>query len=244
MAMARSSIQQLVADFWERVGYEEPFPRSLERAIMLAAPVVILKANAGRLDTQYVQKWLTDRNIALPAPWRPRRLRGCLVAYRGQAAIFVDGTLSADEARVVLAHEFGHYLAEYERPRTRIIRRLGAALLEVLDGDRPPSREEEFAAALAGIEFGVHVHFMERGFKSATAALVTQVEQTGDVVGAELVAPARAVIASIRRGLEDDRLIALLRAEFGLPVDYARWYAALLAKRIKRQKTFSQLLGL
>jgi len=137
--MMTSLAMQLVADFWERVGYQESFPRTLERAIMSTMPAFVVKVHRRRLDTHYVRDWLRDRDVALPAPWKPRRLNGCLVAYRGEAAIFLDGTLPCDDARVMIAHEFGHFLAEYHGPRLRAVRRLGDSVVEILDGDRAPA---------------------------------------------------------------------------------------------------------
>jgi hypothetical protein len=150
--------KQLVDDFWERVGFQEPFPRTLERAIMSTTPVFVVKVHRRRLDTGYIRDWLREREVSLPAPWKQRRLDGCLVAYRGEAAIFLDGTLSPDDARVIIAHEFGHFLAEYEWPRMRAWRRLGDSVVEILDGARQPTPNERIAATLADVQLGVYVH--------------------------------------------------------------------------------------
>ena len=170
--MRARSVERLAADFWDRVGYKEPFPRSLERAIMSVAPVFIVKVHRQRLDTGYIRGWLRDRDVSLPTPWKERCLNGCLVAHRGQAAIFLDGTLTAEEMRVVVAHEFGHYLAEYEWPRSRALRRLGSSILDVLDGDRAPIASERIAATLANVAIGVYVHYMDRSGDSKIAGLV------------------------------------------------------------------------
>jgi hypothetical protein len=233
---------QLVADFWDRVGYQEPFPRSLERAIMSTTPVFVVKVHHRRLDTRYVQDWLRDRQVFLPAPWKQRKLNGCLVAYRGEAAIFLDGTLSADEARVALAHEFGHFLAEYEWPRMRAQRRLGASVIEILDGDRPPTPNERMASTLADVQLGVYVHYMDR--TSSARTLVGRVERTAEIVAAELVAPQRELIAKFA-GMEPCHALitAALCRDFGLPPAYADWYASRLVKLCTGKKSFSQVLG-
>jgi hypothetical protein len=237
--------KQLVAEFWEQVGYHEPFPRTLERAIMSTTPVFVVKVHHCRLDTRYVQDWLRDRNVSLPAPWKQRTLNGCLVAYRGEAAIFLDGTLSADEARVTIAHEFGHFLAEYEWPRMRAWRRLGESVVEILDGDRLPTPNERIAATLADVQLGVYVHYMDRTNDLAGRALVSRVERTADIVAAELVAPQHAVVAKMNENavLNYASVTALLCGHFGLPALYAEWYAKRLLEQAKPTKSFSQVLG-
>jgi hypothetical protein len=164
--------QQLVADFWNRVGSEEPFPRQLERSIMSTTPVFVVKVHHQRLDTTYIRNRLQRRGVHLPTTWADRRLNGCLVAYKGEAAIFVDGTLPADETRVIIAHEFGHYLADYEWPRLRATRGLGDGILDVLDGTRPPTKNELISATLAQVHVGVYVHYMDRSAAGGVASLV------------------------------------------------------------------------
>jgi hypothetical protein len=240
--------EQLAADFWEEVGYEEPFPRSLERAIMSTMPVFVVKVHRCRLDTCQVRAWLEKRAVYLPSTWKERRLNGCLVAYRGEAAIFVDGTLSAEDMRVIIAHEFGHYLAEYDRPRSRALRRIGHSVFAVLDGDRAPTGNEQIAATLAGVELGVFVHYMDRSADSGRQVLVQQVETTADILGAELLAPSHAVTAEIRRDgslpTKPDRWTEVLESHFGLPHHYAEPYAKRLAGQARRNRTFAEVLGL
>jgi len=237
--------KQLVDEFWERVGYQEPFPRTLERAIMSTTPVFVVKVHHRRLDTCYVRDWLRDRDVSLPSPWKQRALNGCLVAYRGEAAVFLDGTLSAEDARVILAHEFGHFLAEYEWPRTRAWRRLGNSVFEILDGDRLPTPSERIAATLADVRLGAYVHYMDRTSDLAGSALVGQVERTADIVAAELLAPEDAVVARMDRNAESNRaaVIAILCGHFGLPAHYADWYTTRLFGQLKPTKSFSQVLG-
>ena len=181
--------------------------------------------------------------MRLPAPWKPRPLNGCLVAHRGEAAIFLDGTLSPDEARVVIAHEFAHFLAEYEWPRLRAQRRLGASVTEILDGDRSPTPNERIAATLADVRLGVYVHYMDR--TTAARAMVGQVERTADIVAAELVAPHCAVIAKLGGTIEPNQssVAAALRRHFGLPPAYADWYTRRFLDRASSKKSFSQILG-
>ena len=148
--------------------------------------------------------------------------------------------------RVVVAHEFGHYLAEYEWPRSLALRRLGSSILDVLDGDRMAIANEQIAATLANVAIGVYVHYMDRSGDSTTAGLVAQVEDTADMVGAELLAP-RAVLATQanRIGTTDGHagLVEVLRTRFGLPESYAKWYSQRIVSEMCNKKSFCEILG-
>jgi len=239
-----SLAEQLVADFWERVGYQEGFPRQLEQSIMVTVPVHVVKVH-GCLNTSFIRDRLRRRGIALPTPWKERKMHGCLVAFKDDAAIFVDGTLSPDDWRVIIAHEFGHYLADFEYPRRRALRYLGNSIAEVLDGDRPPSQNEIFAAVLTNVQVGVFVHYMDRSENSRM--LVREVEDTASIVGAELLAPCQAVFEAMARQkveAQPKTITKLLEAFFGLPSDYAEWHAERLARVLRRHRSFCQVLGI
>jgi hypothetical protein len=212
---------------------------------MSTVPVFVVKVHRQRLDTAYIQNRLQRRGVHLPTPWTERRLSGCLVAFKGEAAIFVDGTLSPDDCRVVLGHEFGHYLADYEWPRLRALRGLGDGILDVLDGSRPPTDRELLAATLAQVQVGVYVHYMDRSTHGGISSLVTEVEETANVVAAELLAPRDAVlaeIAGIRGGHDRQAIVSTLETRFGLATPFAEWYADRLAKHLRRRQSFSDIL--
>jgi hypothetical protein len=238
--------QDLVADFWERVGSEEPFPRQLERSIMSTTPVFVIKVHHRRLDTTYIRNRLQRRGVHLPTAWTDRRLNGCLVAYRGEAAIFVDGTLPADETRVIIAHEFGHYLGEYEWPRLRALRSLGDEILDVLDGKRPPTKNELISATLAQVHIGVYVHFMDRSTDGGIGSLVAEVEETANVIASELLAPRETVLRQIghsNNGHSRETIVNMLTSRFGLATPFAEWYAERLARQLRKRQSFSDVLG-
>src|SRR5262249_38223202 len=135
------------------------FPRPIEAALGRAAPAWVIR-EAG-LTPAAVEGWLRRRGVELPVPNDRRALAGCLVAFRGFGAVFVDAALPADQARAVVAHEAGHFLGDYEEPRVRALRRLGPSVLSVLDGERQATDAEGWAAALAGVRIGAHVHYMD-----------------------------------------------------------------------------------
>ena len=238
--------ENLVADFWRRVGSEEPFPRHLERSIMLTTPVFVVKVHRQRLDTAYIRDRLQRRGISLPMPWAERKLNGCLVAFDGEAAIFLDGTLQADEARVILAHEFGHYLADYEWPRQKALRYFGNDILPVLDGARPAQSADLLAASLSGLQIGAYVHYMDRSTDVTIRSLVSHVEDSANAVGAELVAPRKTVFAAMaEHGTRANTAAcsALLKTQFGLPQAYAALYAAKLMRALRHKRSFTDVLG-
>ena len=245
--MRSSFARRLVADFWQRVGCEEAFPRQLELQIMSIAPVSIRKVLHQRLNTAYIQHRLERRGISLRTRWNDRLLNGCLVAFKGEAVIFVNGTLSPDQIRIVIGHEFGHYLAEYEFPRARALRYLGEGIIDVLDGLRPATANERLAAALADVPIGAYVHYMDRDGDSRSTLLVHHVEHTANIVCAELLAPIDVVLNQISEAGASHNpalIVEILEMRFGLPTGYAESYAERLLRNLRQRQSFSEILGL
>jgi hypothetical protein len=232
----------LAGEFWERVGFDLPFPRDLERVIPLAVPAWVVRLDGLRPLT--ARRWLLRRGLRLPLTTQDRPLDGCVLAYRGRAAIFLEAGLDADLGRVVLAHELGHLLADYERPRRRALGRLGVSVLPVLDGERAPAPEEEWAGLLAGVPLGPHVHLMERAFAPDLGG-VSRAEREASELACELLAPESAVLTE-GRDLPDAPLPwqEFLQQRFGIPPRWGAGYAARLLRRRRRQRSFSDFLGL
>ncbi|HLI26015.1 MAG TPA: ImmA/IrrE family metallo-endopeptidase [Chloroflexota bacterium] len=224
-------VVEAAAAFWRAAGAEEPFPRALEAAIAWAAPLSIVQLP--RLRVAGVAAWLTARGGGELVTVPDRALRACLVAHRGHGFVFLDADDPPDEQRFSLAHELAHFLHDYQQPRERAVARLGPAVLEVLDGARPPTATERIDALLARVELGPHVHFMERTEDGHPAHhVISAAERAADQLAFELLAPEEAVrAAAMARGRPwtIDALAALLIAVFGLPPTPARQYAALLA---------------
>jgi hypothetical protein len=241
--MRVDDLEAVAADFWERADGVKSRPPDLERALPLVLPAGVVRLEG--LCPSVVRRWLLRRAIRLPLDVADRPLDGCLVAHRGRAVIFLAAGLEAGYERVILAHEAGHLLAQYEGPRRRVLRRLGPSVLPVLDGERPPTPEEQLAGALAGVVLGAHAHYMERGFDPRSVTRTDCAEQTATALACELLAPRRAVVARAR-GLprERDRWGRLLREEFALPGPWADLYAARLFRLQGRRQTFTDSLGL
>jgi hypothetical protein len=177
-----------------------------------------------------------------------RRLNGCLYAVKGRAFIFVDTDVSPDQRRVVLGHEFGHFLLDYEAPRERAARRLGPTLLPVLDGERRATASEQLSATLAGLSMEPYVHFMDRNPDGSYVEPVNEVERRADAISLELLAPWRTVFAGMQGKCTWPGQIAeweeYLATYFGLPRGWAHHYAARLVSKARGRLTFSQALGL
>ena len=243
--MTSKYIEDLASDFWECVGSPEPFPRGLEHSIRCAKPVDI--AHLPDLCPSAIGHWLRRHGYQFPLQTQERWLNGCLLVFRGMGFVFVEAGLDAAEARMIVAHEFGHCLAEYDGPRERARRRLGPHVLTIFDGERPPTDQQKFRAALAGVELGVHVHYMERKPDSTFPEYVGQVERTANELAFELIAPWRTVFAALQAQgplpTDAGRWLEVLQRRFGLPASWAQPYAERLSALARKRRTFSEILG-
>lgn len=164
-----------------------------------------------------------------------------IVAHRGSAEIAVDDQLAPDLRRMIVAHEFGHYLAEYLAPRERVLRRLGSSILPVLDGDRPATQIETWAGALAGVKLGFHSHVLERGFIPDSDKSHERSEQTANDLAFELLAPWREVLADAPTHAE--AISVKLVQVYGIPPTWTRGYARRLAECQERRRSPSARWG-
>jgi hypothetical protein len=223
-------VAELVRRFWAEAGSVESFPRNLRRPIARALPVALVLLPRLRLDG--VRAWLRDNGIACPCVERDRPLRACLVASHGHGLIFLDGTDADNEQRFSLAHEVGHFLRHYWRPRQLACQRLGERVAEVFDGERPPTLQERLYSLLKNAPLSFHVHLMQRGpHHEVVSAAVGRAEDEADLVAYELLAPAADVMPHIKAAQADTgraRLVEVLQIVFGLPQEQALDYGRLL----------------
>jgi hypothetical protein len=218
--MPEGWVIQAAAEFWAVAPGGGAFPRDVARAVPWALPAAVCAIP--ELWLTGVQRYLQALGIPHYFPDPDRRLRGCLVAYAGRGLMFVDAEDSEDERRYTVAHEVGHFVADYLDLRRATLRRLGPAGLEVLDGLRAPTAAERFRAALAGQRLAAHVHLMDREGAELEA------RSRADRLAVELLAPEAEALDRLAGAGATAPALAL-RAAFGLPpavaATYARWLA-------------------
>ena len=248
-ALTENEVARQADEFWQLVGFVEPFPRSLETALLWALPLAVVKLP--RLGLADLRDWLRDRGIDLCPDLRHRPLRACLVARAGQGFVFVDGADPDDEQRLSLAHEIAHYIRDYWIPRERALAALGDDIADVLDGRRQPSPDERLAGVLRGVRIGVFTHLMERGTDGLVERIsVLAAEDAADRLALELLAPRNDVLARVKAAgiaWKTPNAFAeaatLLRNDFGLPMLAAERYADVLVLSQRPSRSFREWLG-
>lgn len=174
--------------FWTLVGQAESFPRRLEGSIAMALPVTIVSLPS--LTVARIEGWLRKRQVQCPINVSDRMLSACVIAQGGHGVIFVDGSDSTDERRFSIAHDAGHFLADYWLPRIAALQRHGESIKPVLDGFRPPTTEERIRGLLVGLPLPAFSSIMERdddGLADSQHAVLR--EDVADQVALELLAP-------------------------------------------------------
>ena len=215
--MLRVEIEGLARDFWRSAGRAPDYPAAIGIATCWAEPIGVVHVR--QLTTGSLSSWLRSG----PAPVN-RELHGALVARRGRGLILVEAGDDDAERRFTIAHEVAHFIIEYRNPRDRIVSSLGGAVLEVLDGDRPPTTTERVHSLLEGVPLGPHLHLLERGLlrprEFAEAA-----ESAADRLALELLAPAREVRRRVGARASRNAVEQALEGDFGLPRAVAGAYA-------------------
>lgn len=241
-SLDRFALQRLAEEFWSRVGKPEPFPRQLETAVLWTLPLAVFKLP--RLWVRDVREWLVIHGIRFQLETDDRPLRACLLAYAGRGCVFLNGVDSLEEQRFSIAHEVAHFLLDYHYPRLHAVSRLGPAILEVFDGQRPATLKERVHAVLSHVPIGFHTHLMGRqgndALGYATYATIDSHEEDADHLALELLAPEREVRRFLGRYAIGHPSLAqvaqgILQQDFGLPGAVAAEYAQLLFAAQKNQ---------
>jgi len=246
--MTRVAVVQLCEQLWERVGEIEAFPRNLEGLYIWALPIarVVLPA----LWADDVQRWL-EQHVLEGSVGPQRRLHACLIAREGRGFVLIDGSDPPEEQRLSLAHEAGHFLLDYDRPRQQVGATLGPTALPLLDGSRAPSQQERVLAVLNGFALQPHIHLMERDGDGLTCGAVAGAECAADELALELLAPEAVVLAmlpAVTAGAPFATRVGsvetLLRRQFGLPRRIAAPYARRLLRLRSSGPDTAEWLGL
>jgi hypothetical protein len=212
--------------FWERAGALEPFPRRLTATIAAVLPVAVVLLP--KLTVAATANWLAKRGAGCLDSCPDRPLRGCLVAQRGHAFMFIDGSLGEEEHRLTVAHETAHFIHHYEAPRATALELLGASVAPVLDGDRPATPQEQLRGALRGVPIGIYAHMLDRSAGRPDAS-ISRFEAEADLIAFELLAPSNTVVRGTEAGAD---CATALEERFGMPHWAAsRWGAWIDARR-------------
>ena len=238
--------QEAVNRFWQQCGEFEPFPRTLEKSVSLALPVAIVKLP--HLKLHIIENWLARCGVPYSFNCRSRAVRGCLIAYGGHGAVFVDGADPDDEQRFTIAHELGHFMSDYLIVRETAISKFGEPITDVLDGLRLPSVPERVHAALASTSLVIYTNLMERDETSnSTHSGVWKIEDRADRIALALLAPPEEVIANTDTSAGHFRqrhqaITSVLCERFGLPLQIADTYAWSLLENVGRGPSWAEML--
>ena len=236
--------------FWQLVGSTEPFPRRLEGSIAISLPVTIVSLPS--LTVAKIEVWLRERQVQCPINVSDRTLSACVIAQGGHGIIFVDGSDSVDERRFSIAHDAGHFLADYWLPRIAALKKLGEGIRPVLDGFRPPTTDERIGGLIVGLPLPTFSSIMERdeeGLANTRDAIVR--EDVADQVALELLAPRRNLDQLLKKsriswdsGGAVQQASDLLAVAYGIPTRVARRLAERCVMKTRSSRSVREILGM
>jgi hypothetical protein len=240
---ASTAMQRVLADIGRTSAMLPEGGRDLASLLSWHSPVAIVVLP--RLSLGRAGDWLAGRGAPIDLGAANRNVRGLLVAWRGSGVIFVDGALSAAERDLTIAHEWGHFLFDYEMPRARVLSN-APELIEVVDGYRPRSLEDRIDAVLAGVPLGLHTHLLERDGAGDASWEVALREDVATSFAVEMLAPWKDVLATVR-GITNEqdefelrvaRAAAAIVERFGLPHAPAEARALAALRSVGRGRGF------
>lgn len=228
--MSESETRKLAAFFWKRAGRRVPYPRELWMPIQRAFPVSIRQIKG--LSVSLVYEELSLLGCEEPPGSPDRKLRGCLVAFKGNGIIFLDPSDPPADKRFSLAHEAAHFIIDHWGPRNAVAREINPEALDVFDGEREPTVAERFKGISRGVMIRPFEHFMDRSADGdIRLSPVLLAEDKADRLALELLAPAATVIEDqkgSRKPASEVNLATVLSDKFGLPQSVAVSYGKYL----------------
>jgi hypothetical protein len=214
------------------------FPRDLELEAITRLPLAIVELEDLRTDG--IGLWLEEHESPLTIHAAPRPLRAALVAYGGVGVIFIDALLDENEQLISLAHELGHFLSDYLLPREEV-ERAAPSLVDVIDGLRSPTRDDEISALLSRAPLGVHTHLLGRTARGEYGSPETErAEERATRIAWELLAPQQVVAEAAGDLTNEFVVVRTLQNQFRLPGEAARAYARYLAEAAGGGESFDR----
>jgi|SRR5579883_353325 len=215
---------ELATRFWTAVGEPPTFPRDL-RSVLCWLPTIHV-VEVPLLTLARAAEQFARHGIPCRAPTTDRPLAGCFGGHRGIGVILFDSTLEFRELIFTLAHELAHYLRDYDKPRRKVLGRLGPKALDVLDGLRLPTLNERLAGVLRDVRVGGYLHYLDRDqWGRIVTGEASEAEEAADRLAYELLAPFDVFDAA---SCDRDTLSARLQSDFAFPAAQAAKYAAAL----------------
>ncbi|MCE9565535.1 MAG: ImmA/IrrE family metallo-endopeptidase [Planctomycetes bacterium] len=216
----------LAERFWASASEVPPsFPRDLRESLAWLPHIQVHELP--NLTLACAGSFLARLGVPFPIELADRPLRGCFAAHRGTIHILVNASDADAERRFTVAHELAHYLRDYDQPRRRAIARFGPSVLEVFDGERPATFDEQVSGILREVTVNCHSHLLSRDEKGRPESpTIGDTEEAADRLAFELLAPFAAVAAEPVS--DRDFLVLLLISKFGLPPRSAAKYAEIL----------------
>lgn len=212
------------------------FPRDIEfAALSLNVHVELIED----LSLKKIEAWL-HRHLDWPLHIVPndRRLRGCLVAHRGRAVIFLEASETVEQRRYTLSHELAHFIGHYSATRALAIARLGLSIIAVLDGDRAPTPAERLSGVLEDCPLGVFRDVLARDGVEPLTVVTDRLEAEADAAAFLALAPPGDVVVRCKaagRRHDGSGILATLQADFGLARADAMHQVPVVLQHFRRQ---------
>jgi hypothetical protein len=249
MRYTSTNIFQAKESFWKRAGGNNIFPCDIMKAVSRALPLDIVSLS--ELSLQKVQCWLNQKKVIIDLDINDRLLHGFILISKGTGFIFLNGTDSEKERRYTIAHEAGHYLLDYERPRKDAIAKLGKGIVEVLDGLRDATTEEQIDGVLASVSLKPYTHLLEKvGDGSFSNMDILNSENDADALALELLSPSSIVIRDTNPNKDKlsffdfkNLCYHILRNKYLIPDSIAETYSSRLANIAVGFPSLAEKLG-
>ena len=248
MQIVRPHIKDIAKDFWDKAGMNT-YPCDILGAVSLILPIDIVSLS--KLSLVTIQEWLNARNVYIDINVNNRELHGFILTNRGNGIMFINGTDHENERRFTIAHEVSHFLLDYKILRDIAIQKFGDDILPVIDGERPPSLEEEVKGIISSINIKPFTHLLEKdGDGSFNSIKAFKAENNADELAIELLSPYDNVVIDIRQkrgklSFEEVKYRAylILIYKYKLPESIAKLYAKKLGYKITGGPSILNKLG-